>query len=724
MPQIFIPLVVSGLVSIGVSAAAAAIIAPIVVGLVFAAGGMLIARLLSQTPTVPKAEDGHVAFQQNLPPRIFIYGEARVAGFTMLLEELNGVLYQVQAICGHRINQFLRFYLNDDKVILSSSSASFIPSQSGGWVWSVEGIEDGRYDTGGGSGSHSTAVNIQSRVGLPTETAYADHVTALGPYDIWTDDHRGDGQASVALFLNGYSQARFTSVYPFGRCLLSGVVEGAIVYDFRDPYASAEDDSTWVYSKNPVLCLAHFECFSEFGPKRVFSRAILPVLDMWIDAANACDEAIPLAAGGTVRRYQMGGWGTADLDPKAVRVAILATMDGWICERGDGALLIQVGKFVEPDVILTDDDIAGFYVQSEIPDEESINFLAITFTSPANDYAQVESDPYEDVDDQIARGRRYDATLELTWVQGNSQARRLGKREFARATQTLRGSLELRLSGINAVYSRWVRVQSNVIPGMSDVLIENRGAKLNLLAGGYSMDFLGAAENMDDWTTAEEGTDPTIPAAGGSAALLVPQNVVANAELSGSTTHIDVLFDDPNRADLGVAVRYRIADVGGSVPGEWAEQRFLSGISYAGGRGTVTILAVVANEQYEVEAAFVGSSSTLSAWSAPVSVDTASPAPGSPVNLTAAGIGGTHGARVTWDNPNSTNMYAARVWRATFGGTFGSAVDVSGPLFGSANQSMQFVENLGGAGSWYYWVTAENAAGIRSSPTGPDAATV
>lgn len=72
--------------------------------------------LLAQAPKPPKPEDGRVPFNQAIPFRVYAVGRTRVAGARMMWEAKGFNLYSVQAIAGHRIKSFNRFYLNDDEV--------------------------------------------------------------------------------------------------------------------------------------------------------------------------------------------------------------------------------------------------------------------------------------------------------------------------------------------------------------------------------------------------------------------------------------------------------------------------------------------------------------------------------------------------------------------------------------------------------------------------------
>ncbi|MFN7010886.1 MAG: hypothetical protein ACK4PN_12725 [Allorhizobium sp.] len=184
-------------------------------------------------------------------------------------------------------------------------------------------------------------VQIDHRVGLVPETAYTVLTNILAADGAWTSNHRGDGQASVAMIALNSSQKKQQKRFPYGHPRLSVEVDGVYVWDPRDPDQDPDDPGTWGWDRNAALIMLWHQCFNEFGHRRDYRKAILPVLDMWIEEADVCDEDVALAAGGTQKRYLCGGFDITDHDPKVATNAILSACDGWICERGDGALLFN-----------------------------------------------------------------------------------------------------------------------------------------------------------------------------------------------------------------------------------------------------------------------------------------------------------------------------------------------------------------------------------------------
>lgn len=675
-----------GAVTISYAAIASAIVTTaLTVGLTYA-----------MAPKPPKPEDGRQPLTQPIPYRFWGVGVARLAGAMMLWESVDADMYSVQAIVAHRINAYVDFYLNDDKVTL----------EVGG------GVEDPLHSNRYGA----NRVRIFYNLGLTPETAFPALVDELSAQGIWTVNHRGDGQASVAMICVTPAQDNFTKAFPYGKPALSVVAELSLCWDFRDPLQDPDDPSTWVFTKNPAIHLAWHECFNPFGTKRDFKKAILPVLDMWQEEADVCDELVPRAAGGTEKRYECGGFDTTEHDPKAGTNAILATCDGWMCERGDGALLFVAGKFREKYVAtLTDADIVGYTIQHDVLPEEECNRLVPKFTYPATDYTSTDTDYFEDIPAQLQAGRVLPQDGNYLWVQQWRQARRLAKREFARMRQKKRGSLEVRFTGINAIYAPWVRLQTPVsIPSLNGKLVNNRRSVLSVSRGGFQMTFVVMPPDIEAWDPAtDEGAAPPVPPKPVSEGIPVALIDTVAAVSGGGSVYVRVVLVDPDRDDLTPVVRYRVADTGGGVPGTWVEQKFPDAEPDAG-LIVLNTNPVPTNTSIEVEANYIGSNGTYGdLWSdTETVVSTVDSTPPGPVENVVA-TGGVGQVALTWDSPNSGNYYAANIRRNTVDNEGASSVVRT--EYGPASTADAWTDTGLAAGTYYYWIRSVNASSVEST---------
>jgi hypothetical protein len=546
-------------------------------------------------PKPPKPEDGKVPKTQSTPYRTWAVGRTRIAGAFMLWEARGKYLYSVQALAGHRVSSINRYWLHDDEVELD-----------------VDG-----YTTNDNNGRYGNNIRILHRVGNNPETAYAPLVSALSADGIWTNNHRGDGQASVAMIAESTEAKNQQKRFPYGAPSLSVEVDGALCWDFRDPGQNPDNPATWTWTRNSALILCWHECFNEFGNRRDYHKAILPVLDMWVEEADICDEDVPLDGGGVEKRYECNGFDTTENGPKVGTNSILATCDGWMCERGDGALLLTVGKFRESRVsTLSDADIIGHQIGYDVLFEDEINRLVPKFTYPETAYSTCDTDYFEDTSAQIEAGRVLAQEADYGWCHKWRQARRLGKRDWLRIQQKVKGSIDVRMSGINAIYSRWVRLDTPVrLPRLDGKLMENRRSTVAITRGGFTMEINQHPDTIDDWNPAvDEGAQPPIPSSLGSDEIEAPVLNLVQAKPNGGAVYIRVVILDPADDSLTPVVRYRVHDAGVGNPGAWVEQEF-PGATPAGGYVDLNTNLVPQDTLLDIEVAFIGSNDSYGPWS-------------------------------------------------------------------------------------------------------------
>lgn len=675
---IFTPLFTSLFTSIGFSAGAASFAASVATAITTTA--LTIGLQMLMAPKPPKPEALKVPLAQPIPYRIWAVGRTRLAGAYMLWESKGHRLFAVQAIAGHRIKSFNRYWLHDDEVTINGSG--FVASPGGG-----------RYA--------NNSVKIQSRLGLPTETPYADAVAEFSSEGLWTNDHRGDGQASVCLFAGATRQKDQNKRFPYGVPQLSVEIDGALCWDFRDPAQDPANPATWLWTRNSALICAWHLCFNEFGFGLDYQKALLPVIDLWKEEADICDEDVPLAGGGTEKRYQCNGTDTTENGPKAGLNAILATCDGHLVSRGDGARILTVGKFRESRcATLTDGDIVGHNVQYGQLFEDEINRLIPKFTYPATDYSTSDTDYFEDTAAQLTAGRVLADEAEYQWVHQWRQARRLGKRDWLRLREKARGSIDVRLSGINSVYARWVRLETpRRLPSLNGKLVENRRSILALSkAAGFTMDIVGHPENIDAWTPAtDEGAQPPVPSAPNAAGIPTPVINLVQAKPKNGTVYIRVVIIDPENASLTPHVRYRVKDIDGlGTHGAWVEQAFPDADPSVGYINLNTNV-VPSDQLLEVQVAFTTARGAYSDWSITEEVvSTADPTP--PVALSSFTLTGSAprlgNAAFSFAVGNDTHVKTVQLYRVPTGNIFDpdTATAVGAPIAVTSSNSYAYTD--------------------------------
>lgn len=677
----------------------AALVASTALPLVITAGvGMAVA------PSLPDPESFAAPLRQPIPPRVTGYGRARISGAYMLWEAKGGVLYDVYALHHGRIEAFEGYYLHDDVVTLNGSNQ-------------VNALASGAYQ--------AHRVRVYTRLGADTETSYSGTVdfSPLG-VGVWGANHRGDGIASACVVTKSVEQADMAGTYPNGAPVLSVVARLAPVYDWRDGAQTLEDPATWTASFNPVVQLVDFLTNADHGMGFDWARRIEAGLDVTTPkGADVCDEVVALASGGSEPRYQSCGVFTHTTAPIEVIQRLLACCDGWMSQRGDGAFVIRAGKYEAPEVTFSSAEghITGLSFQRFLEDEQAVNELVVSFCSPAHEFNVVETDPWRDEDDIIARGVERSQPLALPWVPTNGQARRLAKRTMARLAAGTRGTVRTNLYGLRGLGERYIRLQIPEVSTLTDIVVEvQSGVEIDLANLSVTFPFVVADPNVDAWNPAtEEGDGPSTDGRVAGEALeqatvdAVTPFFEANGT-GGTGVRLSIEVSGPAREDLTWYARWR---VDGAV--SWNEAQY----SDVDPDEAVVLETgfTPADATLEVEVTYGTGGGDIAPWSDPFEVDTSvdGVTPAAPSNLNGDSPD-TGKATLTWRNSTSTNFDHSRIWRAVDPGAFGTATDVSGPLPGAPGADEQWTEEGVTAGTYRYWVTAENAAAEASSPTGPE----
>ena len=605
---------------------------------------------LALRPSLPSPADGIQATKQDIPPRAFMMGCSRYGGVYMLYESSEDSSHDVTALNDGKIGGFRKFFLHDDEVGIDPVT---------GFVTSTPGHTDDRY---------LLHVFIRKRYGEPTETAYTEATTKLPT--IWTVDHRGDGTASLYLECIESSQEGFQIAYPNALPAPSAVYDGPAIWDPRDVAQDPDDPATWVdypvwddgttyvagdrvlYSpdpdgpgavyisrgaanlnfdpvtrpdkwisvnQNPVLQIIYFLTSTKHGLGLDRAVLITPVLAALMAEADICDELVQLKSLDYEPRYVSNGYFLLETDPSEIINAILVTCDGWMTEDGEGSLVLIVGKYRAPGVlVLKPRHIVGMKPSYGIEDEKIVNDLQIKFTSPAHKYKEAPGQAWRDEADIAERGMRRSRTLSVPWVHYHPQARRLAKRQMARLNAIPYGTLVARSYGLAFLGKRWIRLQFD-LDGLEDCIIEIKKASVDLMAGRVTFDWhIVNPNSIDAWDPdTEEGTPPPVVDNAPDAELPVPDEVeiaLAGDESTGLMAQIS--FADPLRPALSYVMRFRLEDdpLDPGNPGPWAEQS-ISEFTTDGDRITVSTTVLPIDQNFVFQVASVGTKGTRSDWS-------------------------------------------------------------------------------------------------------------
>jgi len=360
---------------------------------------------LAPTPELPsysnyssEAQNRTQQIKQPTSPRRFVYGETRVSGLLAHVESTDSDrnLHLVIAIATHEIDSFRTIYLNDEALTLDGNGNVTAPSR------------------------YANKVRINTHLGADNQLADSDLVAESE--NGWSNDHRLRGVAYI------YARLDFdVDAFPNGIPNISAKVRGKKVYDPRT--------STTAYSANPALCIRDYLMNEKYG---------LGVTSDEIDdtaftaAANACDESVSLAGGGTENRYEFHGTMLTSNAPKRI-LEEMVTSCGGIIPYSNGKFSIKVAEYVAPTITLDEDSVVDqISVQTKRSKRDNYNAIKGIFSPPetnyvATDYPALTSATFEAEDG----GTRRFIDFDLPYTTSSPMAQRLAKIALFRNRQQI-----------------------------------------------------------------------------------------------------------------------------------------------------------------------------------------------------------------------------------------------------------------------------------------------
>lgn len=537
------------------------------------------------------------ALKTSRPPRVSAYGTSRLYGAYCLYETAeDGTAVDVYAVHDGKIDGVEATYLGDEVVALDGDA--------------VEEGDDGRY--------RNEAVKLYYTDGSTPGTAFADVISLLP--GIWTSDHRGDGVVMMALTAASVKLKRFQETYPQSQVPIPSMV--ARWQLCPDPAnVDPTNEAAWTWTENPARQLLHYKLVREGVD---FATKIEPAIDSWITAAEDCDDATALKVGGTEARYRSCVAHKHTDQHKDVIGALLATFDGWISPRSDGAYTIYSGRYYEPTVSIGSDEIVSYTWDGVgIDDNEAVNEIIVSYVSADHDYNTVEGEAWTDEADISARGQVLSQPLDVQ-VPSFPQARRLAKRKMARIMAPTRGTVTTNVAGRAVRGERYIDLHieeagSIFFSGPAEIT----GLTRNMATGGVTFTWVAADPDIDDWDPATEEGEP--------AALgerVAPQPLVAptittaaffgtdNSSSGTPGARIRIAIEGPDRDDLTWFARWRT--VGADT---WGTELEYSDVA-AGASVVLETDFVPTDADVEVEVAYQVGDGRVSAWSASAVAET------------------------------------------------------------------------------------------------------
>ena len=220
-----------------------------------------------------------------------------------------------------------------------------------------------------------------------------------------------------------------------------GEFQGIKLYDPRkDTTAGGSgpqrwaDPSTWAFSDNSAVIIYNIERGIYYEGQHIWggqkTAAELPYA-VWEAAMDACDEMVPLEAGGTERQFRAGRRISLNERPADVIKEFLIGANGRISHASDGTVYILVGVPDHVDGAFTDTDVLATEPLGSIPFpnlDSIINGATATYREPAQAWEDKETAPYYRSDLEAEDdGRQQVEGLDLGTTFSGTQAQRVIK---------------------------------------------------------------------------------------------------------------------------------------------------------------------------------------------------------------------------------------------------------------------------------------------------------
>ena len=344
--------------------------------------------------------------------------------------------------------------------------------------------------SGNATGRYAGYVRIIKSLGDEAGQPFPDLVTESGGK--WTDAHRQTGHTKIYVRLIGNAD-----LFPQGIPNITCIVKGAKVYDPRSGLTAWTD--------NPALLTNHYLTHATWGVGAVYADEI-GAADL-IASANICDEAVPLAAGGTEKRYTINGSFTLDGKPADIIPRLAAAMAGHVVKIG-ARWNVLAGAYATPTIELTDADLAGgIEWQAKVSRRDSCNGVRGVFASPDNawqptDFPALQSTGYlaEDNGDPAWHD------LDLGFTDSGTMAQRIAKIDLLRTRQGLTVRFPGNLSCFRAQRGKTVLLTIAKYGWSAKPFFVSDGSFSVAGDGalGYSLVLRETAAAIYDWATSEE----------------------------------------------------------------------------------------------------------------------------------------------------------------------------------------------------------------------------
>lgn len=499
-----------------------------------AVGLQAVAGALSPRPTESAPRPGAIQSEVQIGgdiPRQVVMGRNAVKGqfaYAHTYGAGNAALQMVYILSDGWCGPISRIRVNDTTVSIGAAGSagggkatglvSLTPTHG-----EVQRLGVTGFGTGGAAGAGEPSFIIQYFDGRPGQAAHSGLVsrsaTASSKPGTLTSADRFAGQAYVVVTMwrdRGNFDAIPEMLFEF---------EGYRCYDPRKDSTAGgtglhrlADPATWQTTDNPSVHIYNYivgiqsEGQSFLG---VQAPAYDVMTDLFISAANICDEAVTLEGGGTEPRYGSAHVIAAtDADHRSQIAPMVQAMAGYLVERG-GRFGVVAGAAQMAVATITDNDIVwdrGVEWSASKSRLNRINEVYGQFTDPNAGWQGNSYPPERSAGDLAYDGERLAVSFDLAAVQSVTQAQRIARirRRETRRESTSTLALGFAYCWLDA--GDWITWNSGIFNTARIYRIMSRDLNAD---DTVTLDLQEVGNEIYSWTAADERpytAPPTSPA--------------------------------------------------------------------------------------------------------------------------------------------------------------------------------------------------------------------
>lgn len=631
-----------------------------------------LASLLRPHADTPNPGAKLVNVRQPISFMQFGYGLVRVGGPVNFWQALNGRRYYDVIYFAHECDGTEAYFADENEVTLDGS----------GFV-----IE----------ASYQARVRILDYNGAAGQVA--DPVLMAAFPTQWTATHNMEGLSHAVVVAQNTSSEDFSKVYPTGRePVITELKRTKKVYDPRNGLTA--------YSTNAALIIADWVTSAD-GLGRTVNW------DKVATEANACDVNVVDRDSNVLKKWTLSGTYSGSDDRETVRAQMGVACDAFFYEDVDGIVGFNVGRYIDPTVTITDNDIIRVQYSEGQQGTDIANAQSVQYTEPEQGYREAASSPYIVTDATEAYS---EDSLSVFWISNHNQAVRVSKRLLVNSRAQYRAQFVLKYSGIRLIAQRffWLdHVEMGLSTAMEVDKLSRNDDGLTWTIEAHSV----SASDFDFDATTEEPAKPKRTAFTVSQTVPEPTSITAVVQPYFGSISILVDWDDPPRDSLLNQVRYRVHSPAGawfqlSVPAKQSYQRIV-GID-DGQTYDVQVRAITSTGLASKWVPNSGGDETIPTLAVGVLLDAVAPVALVSFNAT----GSVTGFTATFGTASDTHLYAVKIYKVPNTVTLNKATHLVGTyaVTGGLSYSLPFLTTGG-----LYDIYAEpiNRSSIAGPLSGP-----